>query len=66
MDNAMIAAPAEPDKPTETVPGRVKNAGGDPRLSDEAREHLIALTADSSFSEYLDEFCSDDLLTPIQ
>ena len=42
-----------------------QRSGGDPRLSAEGRAAILALTSDGAFGEYLDEVCSDDLLSPL-
>ena len=38
---------------------------GDPRLSPETKAILLELVEDDEFASYLDEFCSDGLLDPI-
>ena len=39
--------------------------GGDPRLSPETKAILLEMVADNEFAAFLDEFCSDGLLDPI-
>ena len=50
---------AAPEAPEESL------GGGDPRLSPETKAILLELVEDGKFAAYLDEFCSDGLLDPI-
>ena len=70
MDEASLAAkpmlgdsddssPVGEDRPRT----RKRQTGGDPLLSSEGRAAILALTADDAYGTYLDEVCSDDLLS---
>lgn len=65
----MFTTPAskasEDDAPRKTASPQPQPTG-DPRLSEKDREQLLALVANSDFGQYLDQVCSDELLTPIQ
>lgn len=72
MEDASLAAeplPGDSNNPSPNAKGRARTrqqqAVGDPRLSSEGRAAILALTADDAFGKYLDEACSDDLLSPI-
>ena len=72
MEDASLAAtplPGDSDDPSPAGKGRGRTrkqqTGGDPRLSPEGRAAILALTADDAYGEYLDEVCSDDLLSPL-
>ena len=68
-ESMMFTAPAskasESDAPGKSASPHPPTTG-DPRLSEKDREQLLALVANSDFGQYLDQVCSDELLTPIQ
>ncbi len=55
---------SENDAPSNAALAQPQTTG-DTRLNDEDREQLLALVANSDFGRYLDQVCSDELLTPI-
>lgn len=72
MDDASLEAkplPGDSKDPSPAGKGRARTrqqqTGGDPRLSPEGRAAILALTGDDALGKYLDEACSDDLLSPL-